>query len=277
MLLLLTVSMLYDEAGQELGKVLVFDDMSVVVSVQRAAAWAEVARRIAHEIKNPLTPISLAAQRLQRKFGDRVTDPAFKECTTMIVDQVDGLKNLVNEFSQFARMPKIQPVLADLNRAVQEAVQLFAQGLHDYKIDFQGADNLPEFSFDVDQIKRAVTNLVDNAAESVKTQPGGHIQVTLQYDPALRIAQISVMDNGSGIPPYLRARLFEPYMTTKNNGTGLGLAIVKRTVEDHNGYVRAFDNKPRGTRFVVELPVVITNTASTIIPKFEDSTGGVSS
>lgn len=264
LLLQMTVSMLHDEEGNELGKVLVFDDLSLVLAAQRSAAWTEVARRIAHEIKNPLTPISLAAQRLQRKFGETIKDPAFEECTKMIVNQVDDLKHLVNEFSQFARMPKTKPVLGSLNRTINEAVKLFEPNDNQYTLTFVTDSSLPDFLFDPDQIKRVITNLMDNAVESVRQSPNGQIKVETAYDPTLRIVRIIVSDNGVGIPPYLRGRIFEPYVTTKTHGTGLGLAIVKRAVEDHNGYVRALDNEPQGTRFVIELPVIVSNTATTI-------------
>lgn len=271
LLLEMTLTMLFDEKGRELGKVLVFDDLSLVLAAQRAAAWTEVARRIAHEIKNPLTPISLAAQRLQRKFGDSITDPAFKDCTDMIVDQVDGLKNLVNEFSQFARMPKIKPTIGDLNKVVDEALRLFMQTDRNFTIQFKGSPDLPSFLFDSDHIKRIVTNLIDNAAESLSKKTDGQIDVEVQYDPSVRIARLLVADNGEGIPKFMKERIFEPYMTTKKHGTGLGLAIVKRAVEDHSGFIRAFDNPGGGTRFVIELPVNLSNTSvSTFVADVDD-------
>ncbi len=261
LLLQMTVSVLTDVEGKEIGKVLVFDDLYLMLSAQRAAAWTEVARRIAHEIKNPLTPISLAAQRLQRKFGDQIQDPAFLDCTKMIVAQVNDLKNLVNEFSQFARMPKTKPVLSSLNECLAQALLLFQQTENPYQLTFASDDKLPLFWFDPDQIKRVITNLVDNAVESVKTQADGTVRVETAYDANLKMVRITVADNGPGISKALRNRVFEPYVTTKRNGTGLGLAIVKRAVEDHNGYVRALENEPKGTRFVIELPVNVTNTA----------------
>jgi two-component system nitrogen regulation sensor histidine kinase NtrY len=274
-LLSMTISSLHDENGRDIGKVLVFDDLTPLIAAQRAAAWTEVARRIAHEIKNPLTPISLAAQRLQRKFGDQINDAAFSDCTKMIVDQVDGLKTLVNEFSQFARMPRSKPAIADFNRAVSGALQLFQQAEKAYSLSFHPDTQLPEFLFDADQIRRALTNLVDNAVESVRDVSNGEIRVETSYDPMSKIVRLIVADNGKGLPAQLRARVFEPYVTTKKQGTGLGLAIVKRTVEDHNGYIRAFDNPPRGTRFVIELPVVLSNTANEVVrtgPDIEETT-----
>lgn len=270
LLLQMTISLLHDDQGRELGKVLVFDDMSLMLSAQRAAAWTEVARKIAHEIKNPLTPISLAAQRLQRKFGEEINDPAFSDCTNMIVNQVDGLKHLVNEFSQFARMPKTKLAMGSLNTTIEQALELFRQGELGYKLSFLPDTRLPDCLFDSDQIKRVVTNLVDNAVESVKGKKHAEIEVETVYDSILKIVKIVVSDNGSGISSGLRHRIFEPYVTTKNHGTGLGLAIVKRAVEDHNGYVRALENKPRGSRFVVELPVLKAGASATIVVSNKD-------
>lgn len=266
----MTVSSLQGKGGNELGKIVVFDDLTPMVSAQRAAAWTEVARRIAHEIKNPLTPISLAAQRLQKKFGDQISDVAFSDCTKMIIDQVDGLKTLVNEFSQYARMPQIQPILSDLNKTVGDALELFNQSEKNFTLHFIPDATLPPFLFDVDQIRRALTNLVDNAVESLRETKNAEIRVDIHYDAATKIVRMTVADNGNGISAHLKGRIFEPYMTTKRHGTGLGLAIVKRAVEDHGGYVRVFDNSPSGTRFVVELPVVLSNTATKTLVQNEE-------
>lgn len=260
-LLSMTVSSLQGQGGNELGKIVVFDDLTPMLAAQRAAAWTEVARRIAHEIKNPLTPISLAAQRLQKKFGDQISDVAFADCTKMIIEQVDGLKTLVNEFSQFARMPRIQPILSDLNKTIGDALELFNQSEKSFTLHFVPDATLPQFLFDVDQIRRALTNLVDNAVESLREVKNAELRVDIHFDSITKIVRVTVADNGKGIPAHLKGRIFEPYMTTKRYGTGLGLAIVKRAVEDHGGYVRVFDNSPSGTRFVIELPVVLSNTA----------------
>lgn len=252
----MTLSILKDEKGQEVGKILVFDDLTPLVNAQRAAAWTEVARRIAHEIKNPLTPIKLSAERLQRKFGGQISDDAFKECTNMIIKQADDLRNLVNEFSQFARLPQTRPVLGSLNRILEEALILFRQAHPQMLIDFKGDVNLPEFKFDPDQIKRVVTNLVDNSVAAIPPHQEGEVRVATEYDTQLKIVKIIVADNGSGIPAIDRVRIFEPYYSTKQSGTGLGLAIVKRIVEDHNGFIRALPNEPKGAKFLIELPVV---------------------
>lgn len=253
--LLMTLSILKDEFGQEVGKVLVFDDMTPIVSAQRAAAWTEVARRIAHEIKNPLTPIKLSAERLQRKFGAQISDPAFAECTTMIVRQTEDLKNLVNEFSQFARLPQARPVLASINKTVEEALVVFRSSHPQVALNFAADARVPEFKFDPDQIKRILVNLVDNAVSAVSTEAAPKVEVATVYDNDLKILRLTVSDNGTGIPPQLRSRVFEPYFSTKEGGTGLGLAIVKRIVEDHSGFIRALANEPKGTKMLIELPV----------------------
>jgi two-component system nitrogen regulation sensor histidine kinase NtrY len=254
----MTLSILKDELGQEIGKVLVFDDMTPIVSAQRAAAWTEVARRIAHEIKNPLTPIKLSAERLQRKFGEQITDPAFKECTSMIVRQTEDLKNLVNEFSQFARLPQSRPVVASIHKVIEETVALFsAHTTVEFK--YLRDPEVPEFKFDPDQIGRVLLNLIDNAVAAVQNEALKHIVISTQYDADLKILRLVIADSGSGIPSGLRNRIFEPYYSTKDGGTGLGLAIVKRIIEDHSGFIRALPNEPVGTKMLIELPVAISD------------------
>ena len=251
----MTLSILKDEQGSEIGKILVFDDMTPIVNAQRAAAWTEVARRIAHEIKNPLTPIKLSAERLQRKFAATISDPAFEECTTMIIKQTDDLKNLVNEFSNFARLPQARPVLSQMSKTIEEALSIFRQSHPNTELVFDADPQLPEFKFDPDQIKRVLVNLVDNAIAAVANEPQKTVVVQTRYDQALKILRLTVADTGTGIPPALRARVFEPYYSTKEGGTGLGLAIVKRIIEDHSGFIRALPNEPKGSKFLIELPV----------------------
>lgn len=249
------LSILKDEKGEEIGKILVFDDMTPIVNAQRAAAWTEVARRIAHEIKNPLTPIKLSAERLQRKFGGTITDPAFSECTTMIVKQVDGLKNLVNEFSNFARLPQARPVVASLNAVVEESLGLYRQAHPQIQFEFTSDATLPDFKFDPDQIKRVLVNLVDNSVSAVAKESQPSVKIATLYDKDIKTVRMTVADNGEGIPAADRSRIFEPYYSTKEGGTGLGLAIVKRIIEDHNGFIRATANDPKGVKMVIEMPV----------------------
>lgn len=253
----MTVTILKDEAKNELGMVIVFDDMSMLINAQRAAAWREVARRIAHEIKNPLTPIKLSAQRLEKKFSERVQDPAFTECTQTIIKQVDALKEMVNEFSHFARLPQSKPTLSDLNAVVDSALVLYRTGHKDAQFKISLDPSLPKFNFDSEQIGRVIGNLLENAMAAMDGQAESTVLVATQYDSALGIARLEVQDNGSGIPEENRERIFEPYFSTKEQGTGLGLAIVKRIIDDHNGFVRVLPNVPKGTKLIVELPTIM--------------------
>jgi two-component system, NtrC family, nitrogen regulation sensor histidine kinase NtrY len=257
--IMISLTLLHDERGKEIGKVVVFDDLSVIVSAQRAAAWTEVARRIAHEIKNPLTPIKLSAQRLEKKFGGEIKDPAFSTCINMIIRQTDDLKRLVNEFSNFARLPQAKTTLADLNSVIRDAIELFQTSHRESGLQFEPDLTLPIFRFDPDQIGRVLINLLDNALAAVHQVETPKILVRSQYDPLLRLVRISVADNGSGIAAEYRDRVFEPYFSTKEAGTGLGLAITKRIIEDHNGFVRALENEAGGTKMIVELPVLDTD------------------
>lgn len=253
--LLCFANSLKDEEGHDLGVVLVFEDMTYLLKAQRMAAWREVARRIAHEIKNPLTPIQLNAQRIRRKYMDVLGDDAhiLDQCTRAIVDQVEQLKNLVNEFSKFARMPAANPVPHDLNRLIEDVVELFVQGNDGTQFSFHPDAKVPVFDLDGEQMKRVMVNLLDNAA--CATGRTGKVRVGTGYDPILSIASIEVADDGVGVDPNDRERLFEPYFSTKPGGTGLGLTIVSTIVSDHNGFIRVKDNPDGGTRFIIELPV----------------------
>lgn len=255
MLTQFTLSLLRDDKGSDLGLVFVFDDLTVLANAQRAAAWREVARRIAHEIKNPLTPIRLSAQRLEKKFGGEIKDPAFSICTDTIIKQVDELKNLVNEFSNFARLPQAKPTLGSINRVIDEALVLYQTGHKDLQFTFKKDPSVPEFEFDPEQIKRVLANLLDNSVAALEeASKDGSVAISTHYDNVLKIVQVEVEDNGSGIPEHDRSRIFEPYFSTKKQGTGLGLAIVKRIIEDHNGFIRTYPNQPRGTKMIIELP-----------------------
>ncbi len=254
-ILLVNVTTLKDEHNEFMGTVVVFDDLTQLLKAQRMAAWREVARRIAHEIKNPLTPIQLSAQRLRRRYLDRFSadDIVFDECTTMIIKQVDDLKNLVNEFSSFARMPASNPSLNNLNDVLNEALVLFQEGHKETQFQLQTDPDLPAFNLDREQIKRVAINLLDNAVAAVNGN--GQITVETSFNKDLRIATLKISDNGCGIPAEDKPRLFEPYFSTKKSGTGLGLAIVSTIISDHNGYIRVRDNEPQGTHFIVELPI----------------------
>lgn len=253
----INISLLKSEKEESLGVVVVFDDMSPIMNAQRAAAWADVARRIAHEIKNPLTPIRLSAERLERKFGSQIQDEAFKECTGMIIKQTEDLKNLVNEFSQFARLPKAQPVKSHLNEVILAALRLYKQSHESIEFVVNLDERLPDFKFDPEQLSRVMVNLIDNAIAATQHQPSPKIIIETVFNLEIRLVQIIVSDNGVGIPHKDRNKVFEPYMSTKESGTGLGLAIVKRIIEDHNGFIRAFPNEKQGTKMIIELPVNI--------------------
>jgi two-component system nitrogen regulation sensor histidine kinase NtrY len=260
--LVVTLSLLQDEEGGVIGSVIVFDDYTQEVRAQRMAAWREVARRIAHEIKNPLTPIQLSAQRMRRRFRGRLDQAddvqIFDECVDTITSHVEGLKVLVNEFSQFARLPAAILKPDDLNQLVQEAASSYA-GTEDVVFTTELDDTLPRVEFDREQMRRALTNLLDNARAAIEAQGGGgRIEVVTVHDTPMQTARIEVTDDGVGIPEDVRRRIFEPYYSTKPHGTGLGLAIVSRIVADHHGYVRVHPHRPHGTRFIIELPVRAT-------------------
>lgn len=251
---MVTAATLRDDEGRILGIMVFLEDITQIQKVQRMEAWREVARRIAHEIKNPLTPIQLSAERLRKRYAKLLegNGAILDKCTSTIIKQVEELKNLVNEFSQFARLPTAELAPNDLNEIVKEALFLFKEGHKGINFHFQRGD-LPPLELDRDQIKRALVNLLDNAVAAVEEK--GEVRISTGYDPSFGIVQLEVADNGCGLAPEVRARIFEPYFSTKKDGTGLGLAIVSAIVADHRGYIRVRPNEPEGTRFIIELPV----------------------
>ncbi len=256
---MVNLTTLRDDEGVALGTVAVFDDLTELVRAQRAQAWQEVARRIAHEIKNPLTPIHLSAQRLRRRYAallEEADGDVLDDATRTIVAQVEGLKRLVDEFSRYAKMPESRPTPVELNPIVEEVVTLYRRAHGQIQFDVHLASGLPILSLDSAQMKRALVNLLDNAAAAVDGSPHGRIEVHSEYDPHKQAVRLVVADNGVGLTPEVRERLFEPYFSTKKGGTGLGLAIVKSIVGDHRGTIRVADNHPQGTRMVLELPLV---------------------
>jgi len=218
-----------------------------------------VARRLAHEIKNPLTPIQLCAERMRRHFT--AAPPASRElvdeCTTTIVGEVESLKALVDEFAQFARMPAPKTVPSDLNGLLTDTLALYNGLFKEITIERRFEPTLPPVRVDVEQIRRVVINLVDNAVEALggSHASGATIVVETRRDAVNGVARVIVADNGPGIPAADREKLFMPYYSTKRRGSGLGLAIVRRIVAEHGGAIDVQDNEPRGTRFVIELPV----------------------
>jgi two-component system nitrogen regulation sensor histidine kinase NtrY len=228
-------------AQQAQGYVLTFDDITELVSAQRSTAWADVARRIAHEIKNPLTPIQLSAERIRRKYGDSITKDRdiFEQCTDTIIRQVSDIGRMVDEFSAFARMPKPVMEVYDIRDIVREAVFLFQVSRPEIAFELDLPDKPVMALSDRRLLAQAVTNLVKNARESIEARAGseaktrGHIYVQCGIDGVIPIVQVE--DNGVGLPKENRHRLAEPYITTREKGTGLGLAIVKRIMEEHGG------------------------------------------
>jgi two-component system nitrogen regulation sensor histidine kinase NtrY len=245
---------LRDDDGRSLGVMVFVEDITEIQKVQRMEAWREVARRIAHEIKNPLTPIQLSAERLRKRYAKLLEGDGavLDKCTTTIIRQVEELKNLVNEFAQFARLPAAELAVNDLNEVVREALFLYQEGHRGIRFEFHPGV-IPDLELDRNQIKRALINLLDNAVAATDGQ--GEVEIATSYDRALTKVCLEVADNGHGLPPDVRARIFEPYFSTKQDGTGLGLSIVSAIVEDHHGYIRVRPNEPKGTRFIIELPV----------------------
>ena len=246
---------LYDAANHFLGNVIVFDDLSELIKAQRMAAWQEVAKSLAHEIKNPLTPIQLCTERLRKKYYERGEnyDKIFDDCTSTIIKEVNALKMLVNEFSNFARMPAAKPSPDNINSIIKDVVLLYSSAHKDININEDLSDPIPQINVDRDQIKRAFINLFENAVEAMNGN--GHVWIKTEYDDTVRMIRVEVADDGIGVSAEDKEKLFIPYFSRKKTGTGLGLAIVNRVVSDHNGKIMISDNSPRGTKFTIELPV----------------------
>ena len=252
------------EEGESEGIVLVLDDVTPLIRAQRVATWRDVARRLAHEIKNPLTPIQLCAERIRRHLvsAPSPTRELVEECTATIVGEVDSLKALVDEFSQFARMPAPTAVPADLNAVLADALKLYNGLLESIEIHPSFDAALPLIRIDAEQIRRVVINLVDNAIEALggvsrrssETSSPGIITLATIHDPAQHVVRLVVADNGPGISTADRDKLFMPYYSTKKRGSGLGLAIVRRIIVEHGGTIEVGDNRGAGTRFTIELP-----------------------
>nr|MBA2355283.1 HAMP domain-containing protein [Acidobacteriota bacterium] len=252
---------LRDQANSE-GTVLVFDDVTPLIRAQRVSAWRDVARRLAHEIKNPLTPIQLSAERLRRHFlaAPAGTRALVDECSTNIIGAVESLKGLVDEFSQFARMPAPHAVPSDVHALLDDALALYA-GLPRLTVAREYDPAMPSVRVDPEQFKRVVINLVDNAVEALASQrdgtpasASGTISVQTSWDDAHRLARLVVADDGPGLGDADRSKLFLPYYSTKGRDSGLGLAIVRRIVVEHGGSIEATDCRPHGAAFVMELP-----------------------
>jgi two-component system nitrogen regulation sensor histidine kinase NtrY len=250
---LISVNVLKDDAGRHIGTLMVFDDLTELEKGQRMAAWREVARRIAHEVKNPLTPIALSAQRLKRKYAQFVDDTIFEECTETIIGQVEVIRNLVNEFSSFARFPSANPVPCHLMPIIEETIALYREGHPSINFNINNTSDIPILNLDRQQMKQALINLIDNAISALKGS--GNITIDVAHDPILKKVRMEVVDDGQGISNEDKTRLFQPNFSTKKAGMGLGLTIVNTIIADHNGMINVQDNTPRGAKFVIELPV----------------------
>jgi two-component system nitrogen regulation sensor histidine kinase NtrY len=247
------------------GYVLVLDDLTEMLRAQKSAAWQEVARRIAHEIKNPLTPIQLSSQRLSRFLERRDSsrsaaprDPELtslvQECSRLIEREVSTLAALVNEFSQFVRFPIAKLAATNPNTIVHEAVEVFSGRLDGITLKTTLGDNLPSVRADSGLLRSVVVNLIDNAAEALENSSFREIRISTCSHPDAETVEICVSDTGHGISPQDKDKLFLPHFSTKNRGTGLGLAIAARIVAEHGGTIHVEDNLPAGSRFLVELP-----------------------
>jgi two-component system nitrogen regulation sensor histidine kinase NtrY len=258
--LALTVAAL--DAQRSSGFVLVVEDTSDLLRAQKAAAWQEVARRVAHEIKNPLTPIALCADRIGRQLerAESSSDKSaadtrriLQECSTTIAREVESVRTLVDEFSQFSRFPAAQPVASDLNDVVENALSVFEGRLEGIQVRTDLADDLPAVNIDREQFKRVVVNLVDNAAEAMQDSPSKRLYIATRHTE-IDSVELIVADTGCGVSRDDKEKLFLPYFSTKGRGTGLGLAIVNRILVDHDATIRIEDNIPTGARFIVDLP-----------------------
>jgi two-component system nitrogen regulation sensor histidine kinase NtrY len=237
------------------GLLMVLDDLTQLLRAQKVAAWREVARRLAHEIKNPLTPIQLSAQRIRKHFRSSSPELArvVEEGTGTIIEEVDSLKNLVDEFSQFARMPSVSAAPHELNPLVSGTLDLYDGLFSGLTLTRLFALDIPKVMVDPELIRRVFINIIDNAIEANGGE--GQVVVATSHDHDLQMARVEVADDGPGISPADRDKLFMPYYSTKLRGSGLGLAIVKRLVAEHRGRIRVVENQPRGARFVIELPL----------------------
>jgi two-component system, NtrC family, nitrogen regulation sensor histidine kinase NtrY len=243
---------LTDDTGHNIGAVMVFDDLTELEKAQRVAAWREVARRIAHEVKNPLTPINLSAQRLKRKYAKQINEDIFDTCTNTITEQVEHIRNLVNQFSTFAKFPEVNLQQCNIETVVTETIALYKEGLENVRIETDFGKDVPVLSLDSQHMKQAFINLFDNAVSAINSN--GVIQVQIVFDEILQIVTVVIADDGKGIADSEKIKLFEPYFSTKTSGMGLGLAIVNTIITDHHGSIRVQDNEPTGAKFIIELP-----------------------
>jgi two-component system nitrogen regulation sensor histidine kinase NtrY len=248
------VATLKDKSNRYMGMIVMLDDLTQLIRAQKVAAWREVAKKIAHEIKNPLTPIQLSAERVRKKFkNNEITDgQVIDECMKTIVREVNAIKNIVNEFSRFARMPETKLLEADINSVINNTLLLYNDRNPNIKIIKELNDNIPKIKIDPDKIKRALINLIDNAIESI--DDCGQITISSHFMLKNNAIQITISDTGHGIKPEDKPKLFLPNFSTKSKGAGLGLTIVDQIISDHHGNIKVEDNIPQGTNFIIEIP-----------------------
>lgn len=237
-----------------IGLLVVFDDLTDIIKAQRAVAWQEVARRMAHEIKNPLTPIKLSTERMVKKWENREADfnQIFERSTKTIIKEVEGLKRMVDEFSRFSKMPEIKKIPTNMPAVIDEVVNLY-KGYRGIEINVSLPEESPLVELDEEQFKRVMINIFDNAIHAISNK--GRIDVRLRFELPSNMVSIDIADNGPGIRDEDKERLFLPYFSTKKDGTGLGLAIANRIIAEHRGYIRVSDNEPKGTVFTIEIPI----------------------
>lgn len=261
--IIVTAGKIADEQGQRIGTLLLFDDITELAKAQQMAAWKEVARRIAHEIKNPLTPIQLSAQRIQRLIGEGdFSSDSIVESSQTIVENVASIKRLANEFSNFARMPTSEFEPSDINLLISDTIAPFADNHPEMLMQFIAEPDIPDIFLDREQIRRIIMNLIDNSIAALSesnakasNQAVPKILLRSFYDKRKKTVRVEIGDNGPGIKDTDKVRIFEPYFTTKKNGTGLGLAIVTSVVSEHQGEIRVYDNVPCGVKFIIDLPL----------------------
>ncbi len=251
-----TITSIHHADGALRGSVIVLDDLTQLVRAQRSAAWQEVAQRIAHEIKNPLTPIQLSAERIRRKIAEEGSDyrDLVAKSTETIIEETGTLKSMVDAFGSFARMPPLDLRRTDVNAVLEKAVSIYrddAEG-DGFRIVKQFGREVPEMDLDADQFKMAFVNIINNAIDA--TDGRGRLEISSRFDSERKAVVVEFADDGPGIPPEVKDKLFLPYFSTKKKGTGLGLAIVMRIINDHKGTISVADNEPKGTRFTIELP-----------------------
>ncbi len=247
-----SIATLYGLDDEKIGYILSLETVELLRENQRVKAWKEVATRVAHEIKNPLTPVKLSAERLQKKFGGEITDPAFKECTKTIISHVDLIKDLVNEFNQFARFPKLNPVSVDFSEFMLELVAVYKSSNPDVVFDV-GISKMSPVILDKDQIKRVFINLIENSIEAMKGQPEKTVYIDASYSPSGQVVVIKFYDSGPGVPKEKWADVFKTKYTTKKNSGGLGLSIVRKIIEDHGGRISILKGKVSPSVFLIEI------------------------